>query len=223
MKKYYEAYDERYKAVHQKGYGWFGGTPTPIVREIIDKYAIDKNVPMLEIGCGEGRDAVPLLKDGYALLATDVSAEAVAYCRNTAPAFADRFEVLDCLNSKNSKRYGFIFAVAVIHMLLPDEDRNGFYRFIKEHLTDGGIALICSQGDGVTEKMTDINDAFVLQKREHPSGGIEVAGTTFRMISFANFEKEITYNGLRIIEKGFTDGAPEYFNLMYAVVTRKRK
>ena len=34
-------------------------------------------------------------------------------------------------------------------------------------------------------------------------------------------ETDFTCNGLRIIEKGFTDGAPEYFNLMYAVVTKK--
>lgn len=218
MKKYYEAYEQRYKTIHEKGYGWFADAPTPIVHDVIKRYGIDKNVKMLEIGCGEGRDAIPLLKQGYDIYATDVSPEAVSYCRKLAPCNADRFDVLDCLNSTNTERYGFIYAVAVVHMLLLDEDRNRFYSFIKDHLTYDGIALICSMGDGVTEKMTDINEAFVLQNREHPSGKIKVAGTSFRMVSEPNFEKEITDSGMQIIEKGITDGAPDYFKLMYAVV-----
>ena len=105
-------------------------------------------------------------------------------------------------------------------MLVLDDDRAGFYRFIKDHLTDSGVALICSMGDGASEKKTDINDAFTPQEREHPKGKIKVAGTSFRMISFKNFENEITENGLTIIEKGLTDGAPDYFKLMYAVVNK---
>lgn len=218
MKKYYEAYEQRYKTIHEKGFGWFADTPTPIVFDVINRYDLPKNVKMLEIGCGEGRDAIPLLKRGYGLYATDISAEAVSYCKKLAPEYEKNFAVLDCLNSTNTDRYGFIYAVAVVHMLLLDCDRAGFYRFIKDHLTDDGIALICSMGDGVTEKTTDINDAFKLQERDHPSGKIKVAGTSFRMVSNINFEKEITENGLNIIEKGVTEGAPDYFRLMYAVV-----
>ena len=218
MKKYYEAYEQRYKTIHEKGFGWFADTPTPIVFDVINRYDLPKNVKMPEIGCGEGRDAIPLLKRGYGLYATDISAEAVSYCKKLAPEYEKNFAVLDCLNCAESAKYGFIYAVAVVHMLLLDCDRAGFYRFIKDHLTDDGIALICSMGDGVTEKTTDINDAFKLQERDHPSGKIKVAGTSFRMVSEPNFEKEITDGGLHVIEKGVTDGAPDYFRLMYAVV-----
>ena len=76
MKSYYEAYDERYKTIHAKGYRWAGGENTPIVLETIRKYAIPPSAPMLEIGCGEGRDAGFLLERGYDLLAADVSPEA---------------------------------------------------------------------------------------------------------------------------------------------------
>lgn len=218
MKKYYEAYDDRYRTIHEKGCSWFGCDPTPIVQRTIDKYVSDKSVKMLEIGCGEGRDAIPLLKQGYDLYATDVSEEAVSFCKKKAPEYADNFALLDCLNSAHTERYGFIYAVAVVHMLLLDEDRAGFYRFIKNHLTEDGIALICSMGDGAAEKTTDINEAFVLKERDHPSGKIKVAGTSFKMVSNQVFEKEIIYSGLNIIEKGITDGAPDYFKLMYAVV-----
>ena len=218
--KYYEAYDERYKTIHDRGYSWASDENTPIVIETIGRYQIAQDVPMLEIGCGEGRDAQFLLKKGYDLLATDVSPEAISYCRNAFPDYEDRFQVMDCLNSVDRSRYGFIYAVAVIHMLLLDEDRQTFYRFIREHLCENGIALICSMGDGQTERMTDMGDAFKLQEREHPSGKVMVAATSCRMVSFPSFESELSEAGLQIIEEGMTSCLPEFDALMYAVVRK---
>lgn len=39
-RKYYEAYDERYKTVHEKGIRWFSDNCSPIVSEVIEKYEI---------------------------------------------------------------------------------------------------------------------------------------------------------------------------------------
>ena len=65
MRKYYEAYDERYKTVHEKGMRWASDEISPIVFDTMLKYGIGKNAAILETGCGEGRDAIPLLQDGY--------------------------------------------------------------------------------------------------------------------------------------------------------------
>ena len=46
-----------------------GDAPSGIVLETVRKYGLEREQPMLELGCGEGRDAVPLLKNGYHLLA----------------------------------------------------------------------------------------------------------------------------------------------------------
>ena len=73
------------------------------------------------------------------------------------------FKVLDCLSDKLDSKFDFIFGIAVIHMLVPDEDRDGFYQFIRNHLTEDGIALICTMGDGKSERQTDISAAFTLQ------------------------------------------------------------
>ena len=223
MKKYYEAYNERYKTIHERGYSWASNESTPIVAETIKKYGIGRDVSILEIGCGEGRDAAPLLKQGFGIIATDISEEAISYCKMKYPEFSNSFQVMDCLNNNNTTWYGFIYSVAVVHMLLLDEDRNAFYRFIKEHLTDNGMALICTMGDGKSETMTDINDAFVLQERNHPSGKIAVAGTSFRMVSFSTFEQELKNCGLEILEKGVTSSYPDFNELMYAVVKRNNR
>ena len=63
MKKYYEAYDKRYRQVHEKGLSWTTEGNTPIVEEMICKYKLNA-CRMLEIGCGEGRDVRYLLEKG---------------------------------------------------------------------------------------------------------------------------------------------------------------
>lgn len=215
---YYAAYEERYKTAHGKGVSWASGKNTPIVLETVEKYGIRTEQDLLEIGCGEGRDAKALLEQGFSLLATDISPEAVSYCRKSMPAFRERFRVLDCLADCLEQRFDFIYGVAVIHMLVLDEDRDGFYRFIRNHLKPEGIALICTMGDGEFEMQSDISRAFELQEREHESGKMTVAGTSCRMVSFRTFDDELARNGLKVMEKGITSALPDFNSLMFAVV-----
>ena len=221
-RKYYEAYDERYKTAHSNGVSWSSNTGTPIVMDIVEKYSIHKNDNILEIGCGEGRDSRVLLEKGFNLSATDISNEAISYCKTAMPTYADNFKILDCLSDTSTTIYGFIYGIAVIHMLVIDEDRDKFYDFIRRHLSEHGIALICTMGDGEVEMQTDVSSAFELQERNHESGKMMVAATTCRMVSFKTFEKEIHKNGLEIIEKGITSAFPDFDKLMYAVVKCKQ-
>lgn len=217
-RKYYAAYDERYKTAHAQGVSWSSNVSTPIVMEVIEKYNINRSQRLLEIGCGEGRDARTVLERGFQLTATDISGEAISYCKQKMPGFANQFRVLDCLSGELDEKFGFIFAVAVLHMLVPDGDRDGFYGFLRSHLSNGGIALICTMGDGEIERQSDIRTAFTLQERNHESGKMLVAGTSCRMVSWNTFEKELARNGFAVIEKGMTSSLPDFNSLMYAVV-----
>lgn len=217
-RKYYAAYDERYKTAHAQGVSWSSDVRTPIVMEVIERYHIRHDQQLLEIGCGEGRDSRVVLENGYRLMATDISREAIAYCKKRMPRYESSFSVLDCLSDDLDSRFDFIFGIAVIHMLVLDEDRNGFYQFIHSHLSEDGIALICTMGDGEFETQTDISEAFTLQERNHESGKMMVAGTSCRMVSFSTFENELARNNLRIIEKGITSALPNFNSLMYAIV-----
>lgn len=220
-KAYYEAYDERYKTAHQNGLSWSSDQCTPIVMKTIDKYGINKSEGILEIGCGEGRDAKVLLKSGYKLTATDISPEAIRYCKSNMPEYQNCFSILNCINGEHQFKYKFIYAVAVIHMLVLDEDRRKFYQFIEKHLTNDGVALICTMGDGISEIRSDISKAFEIQIRKHETGEMAVAGTSCRMISFKTFESEIGSNNLYILEKGITESLPDFNSLMFAVVRKK--
>lgn len=219
-RNYYEAYDERYRQVHSENLQWFYDDPTPIVEETILKYGINENSRLLELGCGEGRDAFPLLAKGYRLLATDISPEAIDFAKNKRPEFTNSFSVLDCIYGQLNEKVDFIYAVAVLHMLVEDTDRDSFWVFIREHLNPNGIALICTMGDGNMERQTDINTAFDLQKRTHEQTGkeIEIASTSCRIVSFDTLHKELHRNHLALIQEGITSAPPDFPMLMYAVV-----
>ena len=137
-KKYYKAYDDRYRQIHEQDLQWSSEMPSKIVIDTMQAASLPTNSKILEIGCGEGRDAYPLLTQGFDVLAIDVSCEAVDYCKKKFPNFAQYFQVVDCVTEKLNQKFDFIYAVAVVHMLVLDNDRNAFYRFIREHLSSNG-------------------------------------------------------------------------------------
>jgi 2-polyprenyl-3-methyl-5-hydroxy-6-metoxy-1,4-benzoquinol methylase len=54
----------------------------------MQKYNLSSS-SILEIGCGEGRDALYHLKKGYGVTASDISAEAINYCKLQNPDYCD--------------------------------------------------------------------------------------------------------------------------------------
>lgn len=222
MRKYYEAYDDRYRQVHEKALQWASDTPSAIVLEAMENYGIGKEASILELGCGEGRDAVQLLKRGYALAAMDISPEAIRYCREKWPEFSDNFRVLDCIAGTLEAKFDFIYAVAVIHMLVEDADRAAFYHFIREHLKEKGIGLVCTMGDGTMERKSDVSTAFCLQERTHGETGekLLLAGTSCRMVTRETFLREIQENGLETLETGLTSVEPDFPVMLYAIVKK---
>lgn len=224
-REYYEAYDDRYRQIHSAGLQWFDDAPSPIVTETMDEFGISQQSAILELGCGEGRDAFALLARGYSLLATDISAEAIRCCQSRKPEYAASFQVLDCVRGKLARRFDFLYAVAVLHMLVRDEDRSAFYEFLRTHLAPGGLALVCTMGDGETERRSDIQTAFTLQPRLHEPTGqkVEVAATSCRMVSFAAFEQEWTQAGLYARKQEITKAVPGFSEMMYAVLCAQTK
>ena len=219
-RKYYEAYDDRYTLVHKHNLQWSSDVPSAIVLNVMKKYGIGVDASVLELGCGEGRDAYALLRQGYKLMATDISEEAIRYCQGKWPEFAECFQTLDCIRGRLPQKYDCIYAIAVVHMLVEDADRAAFYRFIKEHLCENGIALICTMGNGEMVMQSDISTAFDLQLRTHGVSGekLMLAGTSCRMVAWNTFLEEIMENGLQVREKGLTEVLPDFNIMMYAVV-----
>ncbi len=221
--KYYNAYDKRYRQVHEKNISWSSNNNTKIISKLIDKYDIKKDDSILEIGCGEGRDSKFLLDNGYNLLATDVSVEAINYCKKKDYPHVDNYKVLDVLNCGNfTNKFKFIYSVACLHMLVLQADRNKYFKFIYEHLEDNAVAVILSMGDGVEESSSDISKAWVNSKRTHQETGeeMDIVTTSCKIVSFDTLFKEAKNNDLNIIEYGLTEVIPDFPQIMYIVVKR---
>ena len=71
-RKYYEAYDDRYRQVHERKLQWASDAPSAIVAQVLERFFVSAESKILELGCGEGRDAAYLLNRGYAVTATDI-------------------------------------------------------------------------------------------------------------------------------------------------------
>ena len=220
MSKYYEAYDKRYKQVHDKGLAWSTNSNTEIVETIINKYHLEKE-NIFEIGCGEGRDARYLLNKNYNVLATDISKEAIDYCIKNDINHRNNYKVLDVLSDKSQDKYGFIYSVACLHMLVLDEDRNKYYTYIYNHLKGNGYALILTMGDGIKESTSDITKAFDDTKRTHQETNqeIEVATTSCRIVNFDTLFKEMN-NKFEIVEYGVTNIENHFDKIMYILVKK---
>jgi len=78
-------------------------------------------------------------------------------------------------------------------------------------------------GDGNTARQSDIRTAFDLQAREYAGDKILMAGTSCRMVTFAQFERELGENRLAIRERGMTEIPENFPSIMYAVVSKKQK
>lgn len=223
MEKYYKAYDKRYKQVHEKNLSWSSNNNTEIVYECIKKYNIKKENNILEIGCGEGRDARVLLNKGYNLLATDVSKEAIKFCKEVDKKNYEKYFVLDVLDSKEfNSKFDFIYSIACIHMLTEDIDRNNYYKFIYDHLNNNGIALILSMGNGEQESVSDPKLAWEdsIRIHEETKEEILIASTSCRIVNFKTLFKEVKNNNLNIIEHGITEIIPDFPKIMYVVIKR---
>ena len=223
-KKYYEAYEDRYIQVHQsQNKPWAGDKPRPTIEKLLKKYGVNSNSSILEIGCGEGQNAINLLKKQYNLEASDVSNEAICWCKEQARLAGvdeNRFFVMDILNNKLDKKYDFIFSVAVLHMLVDDNDRHEFFNFVRNHLKDEGKAFIIVMGDGKMTRKTDTTKAFDLADRPFEDKTIQVATTSCRMVTWDTYLKEFKEAKLKVIDH-FLDKTISGFDVSMVAVAEK--
>lgn len=220
---YYKAYDKRYCQVYTNNLLWSSKEPTKEVIEFLRKYNCYKKDLVLDLGCGEGRDAISLLDMGYNVLAVDYSINVIKKCNDLSNnKYRDHFMQFDIMKDRLNKKFKYIYSIAVLHMFVTDEHRNIFLKFVRDHLTEDGVALICVLGDGIKEYSSDITKSFENTKRVvmNNNTNLEIAATSCKIVSWETLEKEIVANGLNIKEKWVSKDIPEFTNSMCVVVSK---
>ena len=129
-------YDKRYNT---EGYYW-GLRPNRICYDIMKILPPIKPYRVLDIGCGEGKDAVFFAKCGYAVTAFDISEQGIEKAKRLAEHNKTEvnFFKANIFDYRPDTEYDIIFSSGVLHFL-PLNERKDFCNSLKSHTSDIGL------------------------------------------------------------------------------------
>lgn len=132
-------YDNRYAG---KEYYW-GLEPNKLCYEIMRRKPSIKPYKILDIGCGEGKDAVFLAKNGYDVTAFDISEAGIQKAKNLADMHkvSVNFFKADIKDFRVETDYDIIFSSGVFHYI-PLDLRQSLINNLKEHTKINGLNVI---------------------------------------------------------------------------------
>ncbi|MEV6713641.1 class I SAM-dependent methyltransferase [Lentzea sp. NPDC051208] len=129
----------------------------------------------LDVGCGPGRNALFLTRNGFQVDAVDISATAIRWAEERAEGLDIRFRHGDAFTSEGS--YDLIYDSGCFHHL-PPHRRVGYLALLDRALVPGGhFALTCF----TAEEGTSTPDADLYQ-RSGLSGGVGYTPDDLRWI-----------------------------------------
>lgn len=132
-------YEQRYQG---ENYYW-GINPNRLCYEIMQRRPPIQPYRVLDIGCGEGKDAVFLARNGYMVEAFDIAEAGLAKARSLAEhhqTHVDFFRA-DVLDFEPEDTYDIIFCSGVLHYL-PPEKRGPVLERLKAHTAPHGLHVM---------------------------------------------------------------------------------
>lgn len=138
-KKKVTPYEDRYNT---EDYYW-GTMPNKMCLEVLNRCYPTRPLRLLEVGCGEGKDAVFFARNGYQVTAFDVTESGIEKARRLADIHqADiLFFRADLRDFRLDEEYDIIYSSGVFHHILPGlrEEIMGNYL---SHTAPGGMHAV---------------------------------------------------------------------------------
>ena len=112
-------YDEQYRRAQD-----VCGEPFPEFVSFFDDYSATA-ASVLDLGCGQGRDALKVARRGHSVLGIDLSPVGIEQMLKDAAAESLRVNgvVADILEFKSRRRFDIVILDRVLHLLPTDTDR----------------------------------------------------------------------------------------------------
>jgi len=129
-------YDKRYD---QSGFYW-GTKPSPICFRVLELLPPDHSLKLLDIGCGEGRNAIFFARNGFNVTALDASPKGVEKTLRYAEQANVHINVFegDINAFRLSETFDILFSTGVLQYV-PPELRQSLFDNYREFTSPGGL------------------------------------------------------------------------------------
>lgn len=138
-KKAVTPYEERYKI---EEYYW-GTMPGEMCLELLRRCYPTRPLRLLEVGCGEGKDAVFFARNGYQVTAFDVTESGIEKAKRLADIHQVEvnFFRADLHDYRLDEEFDVVYSSGVFHHILPELRREIMENYIA-HTAPGGMHAI---------------------------------------------------------------------------------
>lgn len=163
-----------------------------LVQLLVDTLPLEKCSKILDLGCGRGRHAINLNKEGYKVTGIDLSEQAITTAREKAVALGldnIRFEVRDMRNPLPETFDAIVNLFTTFGYFKSDEENAGVLESVTQMLEPGGIFVL------------DYLNAQQVKQSFRPADEGEFHGIHYeiqRYLSNNSIIKEIEFSGEQI-------------------------
>ncbi|MGW8957336.1 helix-turn-helix domain-containing protein [Paenibacillus sp. NPDC055715] len=129
-------YEEEYKT---QEYYW-GTEPNKVCYQVLQFMPPNKHMKLLDIGCGEGKDAVFFARNGYDVTTFDVSDAGIEKTKRLAEKIGVHVNVFkaDILDYRLDTHFDVVFSSGVLHYIKP-EFRKEIFENYKQYTNPNGL------------------------------------------------------------------------------------
>ncbi|MCL2367044.1 MAG: DNA (cytosine-5-)-methyltransferase [Oscillospiraceae bacterium] len=131
-----------YENAYQNAEGYYWGVhPSHMCLKVVSLLPPDRRLKILDIGCGEGKDAVFFARCGYDVSAFDISSTGVEKTKRLAEraqVFVNVFKA-DINDYRLDCDYDILYQVGVFHYIKPELRDEIMFNY-KSHVNNNGIA-----------------------------------------------------------------------------------
>jgi tellurite methyltransferase len=129
-------YEEKYSGKTN----YWGITPSPLCLKVLSMMPFDKRIKLIDIGCGEGRNAIFFARNGYEVTAFDSAMAGVEKTKHNAEQAGVQINVFQAdLNEYRLKeKFDVIFSLAALHYIRPELKKEILDNY-RDFTNDGGL------------------------------------------------------------------------------------
>jgi 2-polyprenyl-3-methyl-5-hydroxy-6-metoxy-1,4-benzoquinol methylase len=210
LSEYYKLYDKIYTLSDSPEFVSMYKNRDLIRRDFF-QHCQNKIIPstgsLLDIGCGEGGNAIYFQSQGYSVSGVDASENAIRLAKKNAMDNSDNivFEVADVLNmDTDGKKYDICTDIGCLHMLVFASHRKKYLEVVRGLLAKNGVFYLFQS---VTEKDVTVNheekyvaDRISFQNRRMLDSGkiVQHGGCGAMPVSLVQYCEELKTAGFEL-------------------------